>query len=113
MENKIIYETMWLFIEVEGVPGEECTRLSEVDPGTIEEITPLLLKIYEYEGWFPMGEFFTTQVIGATPWEIYAGEFGPEAYDTLLSLLPHPESGFLGITRVLCWSEEPMSLYMK
>lgn len=104
-------ETMWLLIEVECAPGEDSTRLSEVDPGTIEEITPLLWKIYEYQGWFPTG-FYESTVIGATPWEIYAGEFGPEAYDAFLQLLPSPPGGFSRIKQVLCWSDPPMSLYM-
>ena len=107
----IPYETMWILIEVDTVPGEDSTRLTEVDPGTIEEITPLLLRIFEYQGWFPT-RFYESTVIGSTPWETYAGEFGPEAYDTLLRLLPSPPSGFLRVKKVLCWGEEPMSLYM-
>lgn len=103
---------MWLYTEVEGVPGEEYNRLSEVDPGTIEEITPLLLRIYEYSGWFPTGYFLPADGIGPTPWEVYAGEFGAEAYDTLSQLLPSPPSGFSSLVKVLCWGEEPMSLYM-
>lgn len=103
---------VWLLIEVEGIPGEDNTKLTEVDPGTIEEITPLLLKIYDNRGWFPTGCFLYPGIIGSTPWEIYGEEVGEEAFSTLLSLMPGNNSGFLRISRVFCWEDEPRSLIM-
>lgn len=102
----------YLLIEVDGDPGLDCISLNRVDWGTIEEITPILLKIYDNDGWFPTGDFLYPAIIGPTPWKEY-GEGNEEAFQTLLSLMPNPESGFRRITRVFSWQEKDvMSLIM-
>ena len=105
-------DELYLLIEVEGVPGLDNISLNTVNKATIEEITPILLEIYENNGWFPTGDFLYPALIGPTPWEIY-GKDDPYAFETLLSLMPNPEAGFRSVVKVLCWRElDTMSLIM-
>lgn len=101
---------IWLYIEVDGDPGLDNCRLSEIDENTFKEIEPIFIKIKELEGWFPTGDFLYPATIGLSPWQVYAREFGEEAYDTLMSVMPRPESGWRRIVKVLFWELPPWSL---
>lgn len=112
MKEEIDLDQSYLLIEVYGTPGLDCISLHLVNDQTLDEITPILLKIYDNNGWFPTGDFLYPATIGSTPWEEY-GKDDPEAYETLMELMPKPEGGWEGIKRVLSWKEgETRSLIM-
>lgn len=106
----MINNKIWLYIEVDGDPGLDNSRLSKIDISTFEEIEPILGKIKELGGWFPTGDFLYPATIGSSPWQVYAREFGEEAYDTLIKLMPRPESGWRKVVCVYFWNVEPWSL---
>lgn len=97
---------MTIIIKVDCKIGEESVYVSEISLNDLNLLNPLLLKIRDNSGYFPTGEFYTSE--DPDPEFLYMGY----PVRLLKTFLPSPVSGIKRILEISIFSDSPMTLYM-
>lgn len=93
---------MQILIIVDCPDGEESMWLSEISEEELNLITPLLVEIKNYEGYFPTGSYIDPNL---TTEQLY-GHL--EGYKIINRFLPTPVHGFSRIEEALLFKQDPI-----
>jgi hypothetical protein len=96
---------MYVLIKVDAVEGEEGSWITEIGDSEVRDLWELLKEIEKNSGYFP------SKTIDGDPRAdiLYSGFRG---WNSLISRLPTPPSGYHKIIEVHIFKEAPISLYM-
>jgi hypothetical protein len=98
---------MYIFIKVDAREGEESSWVTEIVEDEIFGLWELLKEIEKNSGYFPTPNHIKEG--DPRPDLLYSGFSG---WNSLVTRLPTPVSGFHKITEVHVFHEAPISLYM-
>ena len=98
---------MYIFIKVDAREGEESSWVTEIGEHEACEVWELLKEIEKNSGYFPTPNHIKEG--DPRPDLLYSGFSG---WNSLVTRLPTPVSGFHKITEVHVFQETPISLYM-
>lgn len=98
---------MFILIKVDAREGEESCWLTEIEEKEARELWDLVKNIEKNSGYFPTSNHIRGK--DPRPDLLYSGWSG---WNSLISRLPTPISGFNKITEVHIFQETPISLYM-
>jgi hypothetical protein len=98
---------MYIFIKVDAREGEESSWVTEIVEDEIFGLWELLKEIEKNSGYFPTPNHIKEG--DPRPDLLYSGWSG---WNSLVTRLPTPISGFHKITEVHIFQEAPISLYM-
>ena len=98
---------MYLLIRVDAREGEESCWLTEIEQAELYEMWGLLKDIEKNSGYFPTPNHIRED--DPRPDLLYSSWPG---WNSLITRLPTPVSGFHRITEIHVFSEAPISLYM-
>lgn len=98
---------MYILIKVDAREGEESCWVTEIGEHEACEVWELLKEIEKNSGYFPTSNHIKEG--DPRPDLLYSGFSG---WNSLVTRLPTPVSGFHKITEVHVFREAPISLYM-
>lgn len=98
---------MYILIKVDAKEGEESSWVTEIEEDEISRLWELLKEIEKNSGYFPTPNHIKEG--DPRPDLLYSGFSG---WNSLVTRLPTPASGFHKITEVHVFQEAPISLYM-
>ena len=98
---------MFILIKVDAREGEESSWVTEIKEDEISRLWELLKEIEKNSGYFPTPNHIKEG--DPRPDLLYSGFSG---WNSLVTRLPTPASGFYKITEVHVFQEAPISLYM-
>lgn len=98
---------MFLLIKVDAIEGEEGCWLTEVGENEVSSLWEILKEIEKNSGYFPSPS--KVKEGDPRPDLLYSGFRG---WNSLITRLPTPPSGYHKITEIHFFREAPISLYM-